>query len=228
MLHGWGDSLETFRSVVSELSKHYECTSLDLPGFGKTDPPAASWDLSNYAQFVHAFLEKISVKPFAVIGHSNGGALAIHACAQGLLAPERLVLLAASGVRDQRKLQRLATKIVAKVGKVLTIWLPRSTRQNLQKKLYGTVGSDMLVAPHLQETFKRTVRQDIQKDAAHLTLPTLLIYGDHDTATPLTSIGKRLNTLIPNSQLAVIEGAEHFVHQTASEQVNLLIKDFLE
>jgi pimeloyl-ACP methyl ester carboxylesterase len=228
LLHGWGDSLETFHALVAELSKQYECVSLDLPGFGKTDPPADSWDLSNYAQFISAFLTKVSVKPFAVIGHSNGGALAIHGCAGGWLSPKHLVLLAASGVRDQKKLQRLGIKIIAKVGKVLTLWLPRSARQHLQKKLYGTVGSDMLVAPHLEETFKRTVRQDIQVDAARLALPTLLIYGDNDTATPLASIGRRLHDLIPDSQLEVIQGAEHFVHHTATEQVNELIMDFLK
>ncbi|MES2971557.1 MAG: alpha/beta hydrolase [Patescibacteria group bacterium] len=228
LLHGWGDSLETFRTITPRLSKDYELISLDLPGFGKTDPPHETWDLSSYAQFLKLFLEKLDVQPYAVVGHSNGGALAIHASALGTLQPERLVLLAPSGVRDRQKIRRLATKVIAKVGKVATFWLPLSTRQKLQKKLYGTVGSDMLVAPHLEETFKRTVRQDIQQDARQLSLPALLIYGDVDIATPVDPIGQRLHKLIKGSRLEVIESADHFVHQAEPTRVSKLIEDFLK
>jgi pimeloyl-ACP methyl ester carboxylesterase len=86
----------------------------------------------------------------------------------------------------------------------------------------------MLVVPHLQETFKRTVRQDIQADAAKLELSTLLIYGAEDTATPVESIGKRLQRQISLSKLEVIEGADHFVHQTAADRVTGLVKEFLK
>lgn len=228
LLHGWGDSLETFKAITPQLSGHYDLISVDLPGFGKTDPPQATWDLGNYAQFLKVFLEKLDIQPYAVIGHSNGGALAIHASALETLKMERLVLLAPSGVRDRQKIQRLITKIIAKVGKVATFWLPLSTRQKLQKKLYGTVGSDMLVAPHLQETFKRTVRQDIQQDARQLNLPTLLVYGDADIATPVEPIGQRLHKLIKGSRLEIIEGADHFVHQAEPMRVSKLIQDFLK
>lgn len=228
LLHGWGDRLETFSVITPELSKHYELVSLDLPGFGKSDPPKEAWNLGDYARFTTAFLEKLNIHPYAVIGHSNGGALAIHACANGALVPEKLVLLAASGVRNSQQLRRQATKVIAKIGKVTTFWLPLATRQKLQKKLYGTIGSDMLAAPHLQETFKLTVRQDIRRDAGRLSIPALIIYGDRDTATPLNSIGQRLHELIGGSRLEVIKGADHFVHQAEPKRVTKLIREFLK
>lgn len=228
MLHGWGDKLETFNTLASTLSQKYQIIRLDLPGFGASDVPHETWDLSNYAQFVKLFLNKLGVQPYAVVGHSNGGALAIHACARGDINPDRLVLLAASGVRDRQQLRRLVTKIIAKVGKVVTFWMPINIRQKLQKKLYGTIGSDMLVAPQLQETFKLTVRQDIQEDARRLKLPVLLMYGDDDIATPLKPIGQRLHQLIEGSRLEVIKNADHFVHQTAAPQLGASIMEFLK
>lgn len=229
LLHGWGDSMRSFDTLVPELIRDYQVVRLDLPGFGQSEAPASIWDLDTYGAFVGNFLAKLQIENvYAVIGHSNGGALAIRSVATGKLTPQKLILLAASGVRDTQKLRRAGLKVVAKTGKVMTFWLPKPTKQKLQKKLYGTIGSDMLVAPHLQETFKHTVRQDIQRDAMKITIPTLLIYGEQDRATPLESVGKQLNTRIAGSYLKIIPGADHFVHQMATEEVAQDIKEFLK
>lgn len=228
MLHGWADSGDTFKSLLPALTDSYSVISLDLPGFGQSQPPKEVWDLDNYAKFIASFLTKTdNTEIFAIIGHSNGGALAIRGVASGLLSPKKLILLAASGVRDTEKIKRFVIKAIAKIGKIFTFWLPDLHKKKLQKKLYGTVGSDMMVAPQLQETFKKTVRQDIQKDAAKLQVPTLLIYGDQDTATPIKNIGSRLHGLIQGSQLRIIPGADHFVHQTFAPATAGCIQEFL-
>lgn len=229
MLHGWGDNLDTYAKLTNHLEKKYQVVSVDLPGFGKTQAPGEAWDLSDYALFLNTFLKKTNTKQiFSVIGHSNGGALAIHAISKGELVTNKLVLLAASGVRDSGSLKMTMFKIFAKTGKILTFWLPKSYKQRLQKKLYGTIGSDMLVMPELRETFKRTVRHDIQNDARKITVPTLLIYGSKDRATPAETIGQRLHNLIPNSSFQVIDNAEHFVHNDQFDQTINLIEDFLK
>lgn len=228
LLHGWGDRLETFAELTRSLSKKYDVISLDLPGFGQTQAPDTVWDLDDYANFTATFLAKLEQPTvYAVVGHSNGGALAIRAVATGQLKPTKLVLLAASGVRDTAKLRRAGLKVIAKTGKVATFWLPTTTKKKLQKKLYGAAGSDMLVAPHLQETFKRTVRQDIQKDARKIAVPTLLIYGDSDKATPLDSVGNVLKKQITGARLSVVKDADHFVHHTATEEVSKDVLEFL-
>ncbi len=229
MLHGWGDRLETFDALVQQLgTKDYCIVRLDLPGFGATELPQAVWGLESYADFVAAFCAKLELKtPRAIIGHSNGGAVAILGLANDILLADKLVLLASAGVRDRHGVRKLAFKLVAKLGKVATFWLPRAYRRKLQQKFYGTIGSDMLVAPHLKETFKKTVAQDIQQEAAKLSLPTLLIYGDHDTATPVQAIGVPLHDLIKDSKLSIVHGADHFVHHQVPEQVAKQIQEFI-
>lgn len=230
LLHGWGDKLETFEPLLPSLSERFTVLRLDLPGFGKSQKPPVAWNLDDYARFTRDFLEKLegSKQPYGIIGHSNGGALVIRGISLGLLKPQRLVLLAASGVRNTGTVRRFVIKLIAKTGKILTFWLPSGTKQKLQKKLYGTVGSDMLVSPELQETFKRTVRQDIQEDAAKLKLPTLLIYGENDKATPVDEVGSRLHRLLEKSELKTVAGADHFVHLAAPAEVSRLILGFLK
>jgi len=227
LLHGWGDDQSTFSGLMAKLSNQYELISLDLPGFGKTEPPKGVWTLDNYAGFVNAFINKLSIEHvYAIIGHSNGGALAVSGLAQGKLSADKLILLSSSGVRNSQVAKRFVIKTIAKTGKVATFWLPYGRRQALRKKLYGVVGSDMLVAPHLQETFKNTVRQDIQADAKKLNLSALLIYGDKDKVTPLSD-GKILSSHIKGSKLEVISDAGHFVYQDEPDKVEAIIKEFL-
>ncbi len=226
MLHGWGDSSGTFRQLIAQLRSGFTLIAVDLPGFGQTEAPADVWNLDAYARFVQSFLDKLAIKPYAIVGHSNGGALAIRGLSEHILAADKLVLLGAAGIRDRQSLRRFSLKLIAKTGKQATFWLPTRHKKALQKRFYGAIGSDLLVAPHLQETFKITVRQDVQQDAAKLKLPTLLIYGEADQATP-PHYGQLYHRLIAGSKLQLIPSAEHFVHQDQPEKVAQLIMEFL-
>ncbi len=228
LIHGWADQAKTFSVLAGKLSSHYQIIAPDMPGFGETALPAKAWGLEDYGQFLKGFLEKLEVeKPHAIIAHSNGGSVAIRALANSRIIADKLVLLASAGIRDRQKARRLGFKIIAKTGKAATLILPAEAKQRLRKKLYGAAGSDMLVAPHIEETFKKTVRQDVQNDARALHLPTLLIYGGKDQATP-PAYGEVYKKLIENSRLEVIEGSDHFVHHKYAEKVAGLISEFLK
>ncbi len=226
LLHGWGDDGRTFAALITELNKDYQTVVLDLPGFGSSQAPNEVWDLDAYVNFLAHFLTKLNLNTYAIIGHSNGGALAIRGLATGKLKADKLVLLAAAGIRNRHGLKKFGTKVIAKTGKAATFWLPGEYRQKLRKRLYGTIGSDLLVVPHLEETFKKTVRQDVQKDALALKLPTLLIFADRDPAIPLAD-GELYHALIKTSNLKVLKGNDHFVHHDQPATVINLIKEFL-
>lgn len=226
-LHGWGDSAQGFSQLTTALQAEYTIVAVDLPGFGSTQPPQESWGVEDYALFVSHFLEKIEIdKVHAVIAHSNGGTIAIKALATKKVASDSLVLLASAGIRDVYKGRKKALRLAAKAAKAATYPLPKTIQSKLKKKAYKTIGSDMFVAEHLQETFKKVVTDDVQADAATLKLPTLLIYGSQDQATPV-SYGQRFHKAIHGSDLEVLEGAEHFVHHDEPEKVLMLIKGFL-
>jgi pimeloyl-ACP methyl ester carboxylesterase len=227
LLHGWGDNSQGLAALQKQLSNQYQVLAVDLPGFGATQAPQEVWNLDNYSQFAASLLQKLELgQLYAVVGHSNGGALAIRAIALQKLSPQKLVLLAASGIRSGQSTKRLLLKFIAKIGNIATIWMPDRYRRGLRKSLYGAAGSDMLVVPELQETFKKTVRQDVQVDAAMLELPTLLVYAANDRAVPLAD-GQTYHKLIGDSRLEVIPGAGHFLHLEKTDQVTILIEEFL-
>jgi pimeloyl-ACP methyl ester carboxylesterase len=228
MLHGWGDSAKGLQGLEKSLIDNYQVLNIDLPGFGGSQAPNEPWNLDNYSFFLESLINKLELpQPYGVIGHSNGASIALRAVSLGKLEPKKLVLLAAAGLREGNGLRRFLLMLLAKIGNLATVWLPERYRRSLRSSLYNAAGSDMLVAPELQETFKRTVRQDVKSDAENIKLPTLLIYARNDQATPLEN-GELYHSLIKDSRLEVIDDAGHFVHLDQPEKVANIVKEFLK
>ena len=229
MLHGWADTKNTFQPVLHEFTK-YRVIAVDLPGFGGSGAPDTAWGLPEYAQFTADFLKKIHIDPHKlaiVIGHSNGGAVAVYGIAHNNFSVDKLILLSAAGIRSSDAIKKQLLKFTAKTGKVLTFVLPKNQKQKLKATFYKKIKSDLLIAPHMHETFKKIVSHDVLQDSQKIKIPTLLIYGNQDAQTPL-HYGQKFAAVMPHSKLITINGAGHFMHQTHTEQVSNAIQDFLK
>jgi pimeloyl-ACP methyl ester carboxylesterase len=225
LLHGWGDDSRTFLPLTEKLKGSYSIYTLDLPGFGGTQPPPSAWGLDEYADFFEAWLKKLKLKPYSLVGHSYGGAIAVTAAGRGQIA-NKLVLLAAAGIRNKRPVRKKLLTAGAKAGKLPLLLLPAQKRQAVKEKFYGSIGSDLMVVPHMQETFRRIINQDVRLMANQIEIPTLLIYGSLDQQTPLHD-GHLLNRSIKGSRLEIIK-AGHFLHQEEAEKVGRIINEFLK
>lgn len=226
VLHGWADRAQSWHSFAQKLSGSYRVIVPSLPGFGGSQAPPSPWGLMDYAKFVQAFADKLVITPHVIIGHSNGGAIAIRGLATGTLHADALVLLASAGIRSTKRGKKNVLRLIAKTGKFVTFALPGATRQRLRRRLYDAAGSDMLVAEHMQGTFKKVVGDDVQLDAARLHLPVLLLYGEQDVATPVV-YGEQFRELIDNATLEILPGVGHFVYLDAADRVVQAIEAFL-
>ena len=226
-LHGWADSIAGQKSFLENVSKVANVIALDLPGFGSSQVPGRAFSLMDYAKFVRDFCNKIGFNNIDfIIGHSNGGAIAIKIVSMNLLSPKKIILIVASGIRGGKTGKKFAVSILAKAGKVITSPLPKSMKKQIRSKAYKTIGSDYLVAEHMQETFKNVVSEDVSNDAKNISIPTLLIYGQQDDQTPPT-IGLKYHELIEGSEIEIVEDAGHFI-QLEKPQITIdLIRKFI-
>lgn len=227
LVHGWGDNIKTFQTFMRQLSKKYDVVAVDLPGFGGTAAPEEDWDVPDYANFVAAFTAKLELDTYAIIGHSNGGAIAINGISSGRLTSKKLILLASAGVRNVQTFKKRLLWVLAKIAKVVTLSLPRQTRRHLRANLYAKIGSDISVAEHLEGSFKKIVKYDVVDEASKVLLPTLLIYGRDDSATP-PAYGQKLTSVLSESNLRIIPDAGHFLLLDAPERVLVLCEEFLD
>lgn len=228
ILPGWADTAASWKAVQTLVSKTYDVIVLDIPGFGGSQQPDSPWNLDDYSRFAEHFVRKLGIKKLhAVVGHSNGGAMAIRAVGTSRLEVSKLVLVASAGIRAVQQSKKGILRIVTKTGKALSKPLPKSVQTKLRAQLYSSIGSDMLVAEHMQETFKNIVGDDVQADAANIPIPTLLIYGDQDTQTP-ARYGEMLHKLMPHSKLEIVPGADHFIHVNHPELISEKVREFLQ
>ena len=226
-LHGWGDEMITFTNFEKKMNKKFTFLLIDLPGFGGSSAPISGWSLSEYASLVAAIIGKLNLGAvFGYIGHSNGGAILIYGIGEKILDSKKLVLMGASGIRTKNKLRKNSIKALSKIGGLVISPLTSRYRHSFKKKVYSTIGSDALVKPELIETFRKITAQDVLPQANKIEIPTLLIWGRDDKATPVT-YGYLFKGAIKHSNLSIIKNAGHFVHLDQPEETLLLIEEFL-
>jgi pimeloyl-ACP methyl ester carboxylesterase len=231
LLHGWGASLGTFDQLTAHLVKTGHLVyRFDFPGFGASPVPARAWSVGDYAILTAAFIEKLKIKQLSVLfGHSFGGRVIIKATATGIIDPEKIVLMGAAGIKPPTTFRTHAYAAVAKVGKAATA-LPgmSQVRETLRSALYRSAGSsDYLQAGAMKATFVKTINEDLTGYLPLITTPTLLVWGEHDTETPL-AYGQRMQKELRQAELAIVPGAGHFVYTDDSTTTFAAIDRFVQ
>ncbi len=226
LLHGWGSNVDSFRYLEKHLSSNFKVIALDLPGFGKSEPPLAAWNLSNYVEVVKSFIQQLDIKNPAVVGHSFGGRIAICLGSQGLLS--KLILAGSAGVRPRRKLQYYLKVYSYKLAKNLLQIFPKNQRLLLLEKLQQRFGSSDYrnASPILRQTLVNVVNEDLSAFLPHIKVPTLLIWGENDLDTPLYQ-AKVMEKNIPDVGLVVIKRAGHYSFLDKPRDFNLIADHFL-
>src|SRR6056297_1151738 len=92
LLHGWGGSIETMNPIFLYFRNFARVTSIDLPGFGKSDKPKEAINSYEYCDIIYKFIKKIGIEKANIIGHSHGGRIGIILAAQHSDIINKLVL----------------------------------------------------------------------------------------------------------------------------------------
>lgn len=105
LLHGLTANLAFWHpAIVSGMAGERAVTLLDLRGHGRSSAPPSGYTTRGFAEDALALLDHLGIASAHVIGHSWGGAVALHAA---VLAPERVasLVLADARVRDLQPAQ---------------------------------------------------------------------------------------------------------------------------
>lgn len=226
IVHGWGCSLETVQSLVEGLSREFRVTALELPGHGKSHAPAEIWGSWEFARFLDAFLNALGIERTHLLGHSVGGRFAAVLSSEQPAKVERLILMDSSGIKPPRPLKYYLKVALAKVGKFAERYLGPLGAE-LKKRIYSKIASaDYQSAGELRKSFVKIVNEDIREILPKISAKTLLLWGEEDRDTPVSS-GELMKQLIPDSELVVIKSAGHYPFLDQPEKVRLYIRKFL-
>ena len=101
----------------------------------------------------------------------------------------------------------------------------RATRPGLvhkvEKLIQAASVNGLVGGAHALQT-----RPDLASTASQITVPTLILYGQEDSLTPMEQ-AKKLHNRISGSQLMIVPGATHGVIREAAATANSAISQWL-
>lgn len=251
LIHGIGDSADSWLELIPELAKKHTVIAPDLLGHGDSDKPRADYSIAAYANAMRDLLAVLDIERVTVVGHSLGGGVAMQFAYQFPERCERLCLVSTGGVAHEvHPLLRFASApnadlVLPLLGSPGSRLLGHFTLAAL-KAINTDLGLD---ADHLiqvfdalpdgaaRRAFVRTLRAAVDwrgqaitmLDRCYLTqgMPTLLVWGARDAIIPVSHAHKAHGAM-PGSRLEVFPETGHFPHKDRSEQFLQLFREFYD
>jgi pimeloyl-ACP methyl ester carboxylesterase len=250
LLHGIGDSSESWVPVMADLARHHTVVAPDLLGHGGSDKPRADYSVAAYANGMRDLLTVLGIESATVVGHSLGGGVAAQLAYQYPERCERLVLVASGGAgRDVTPILRLAAAPLAEVFLAPARWPGARPLVRAALRALALANNDLahdrrhvdrvlasLPDGEAQVAFTRTLRSVVDwrgqvvtlLDRCYLTeaVPTLIVWGDRDGVIPVAH-AHRAHEAMPGSRLEVFPGAGHFPHHADHDRFVDVLREFV-
>ncbi len=214
ILHGWGCSKEMFAPIAEHFADRYTVIVPDLCGFGESPEPSEPLSVSDYTELIIKFIEFTGFKGVSLMGHSYGGRIIIKMCSKEHLpfTVEKIMLVDAAGIKPKKSLSQRLSLACYKCGRrVLSLpplkrLFPDAVDNWRRKRGSADFNSASEI---MKKTLVLAVNEDLTKNLAKITVPTLLFWGDKDGDTPLSD-AKIMEKRIPDAGLVVLRGGTHF------------------
>lgn len=218
LLHGWGSSAANMAPIAQALASDYRVMNLDLPGHGHSPTPAEVIGIPEHAALVKEIVDTHIGEPVTIVGHSNGGRIALYMASNPRYKPliRCLVLVSPSGVTPNRSAGYYVRRTVANLLKAPFRLAPEPLRTHgldwLRHSLaWRALGSSdyRAVEGVMRNVFVRTATFHLDGHVQEIEVPVLLFRGDRDTAISQRQM-EYLVDAIPDAGLVVLENAGHY------------------
>jgi pimeloyl-ACP methyl ester carboxylesterase len=225
--HGWGHTHRAFLPLAESLRRTATSVLIDFPGFGASPAPPAVWGTADYADAIAEWLATLPAGRRIWIGHSFGCRVGLQLAARHPEAVDGMFLIAAAGLPPQRspmaRLKIAGRRWAFRMARSLT---PEGPARDRLRERFGS--ADYRQAGAMRPILVKTVSEDLTGVARAVRCPVVLAYGENDRETP-PDIGERLQQLIPNAQLHVLRGFDHWSVLTEGQhQLAHRLSEFLE
>lgn len=239
LLHSAGSSATQWRALAERLSERYRVIAPDLYGYGGTAhwPGGRPFHLECEAEIVFALLQRVSERAH-LVGHSYGGAVALHVAglrrdllrSLTLIEPVAFHLLKGTDAAALAEITQVAETVsravtcgeyVAGFERFVDYWTsPAAAAAEVPAyKRYAMAARLPKIALDFHATLNEPTRLE---DFRLMTVPTLLLHGT-SSPRPTRRICELLERILPEVHLKTVDGAGHMAPVTHRDQVNAMV-----
>lgn len=226
-LHG-ASGASSVQPFMHELARDFEVLVPEHPGFGRSDEPAWLENIHDLAYFYLDFMAQLDLRDVHLVGSSIGGWLAFEIAVRNLSRVRALTVIGAAGIHVQG----------LKRGDIF-LWTPEEKVRNLF--FDPSLAARMLAQPQTPEETEIAVKNSftvarlaweprlfdphLHKWLHRVTVPTQIIWGDHDRIFP-PGYAEALRQLIPGARVDIVPECGHLPQTEKPEEFVRLLRSF--
>lgn len=226
----WDEQVKFFRNI-------YRVITYDVRGLGESyKDDNEIYTMESYAVDLISIIKEMKLENVNVCGLSMGGYILLHAYHKEPELFSRLVLADTKASGDDNEGMKGRAAMLNKLqteGKdfLLKDFLPKLISENgfnnsvLVKQLKEIISKN--VAEGIAKAVAAiAIRLNTTENLSAITIPTLIIIGEHDRLTPFEH-SQKMNKAIPNSNMEVLKNAGHISNIENPDAFNNVLDNFL-
>jgi pimeloyl-ACP methyl ester carboxylesterase len=221
LLHGAFGFTEGWATILPALTKAHQVIAIELEGHGRTRDLDRPLSYQQMAEDTAALLRQLKIKDADVFGYSMGGVIALGVAIRHPELVRKLAILGSGSSPIKEIFEPENYKLFQS--------LPDDFAPPMLKEPYERLAPDPTRWPVLVKKIKNMVNDFKGYPAAEvktIKAKTLIMQGDRDGVRPEHAV--ELFRLIPNSQLTIFPGGDHFILWSNPDRVIAALVPFLD
>jgi haloalkane dehalogenase len=237
-----------YRHLIRLLSPNYRCVALDFPGFGlSTAHTTYTYSIQSQAEVMSMFIEKLALTNLYPVVQEVGGHAAIIALlptpqkVKGVIITDTILFPISEYKRISNMLGFINSMFFNFVNGQFNLLIRVSYRfgirnrklskaeRQVYKRAFDTKEKRRLITHMLNRLKVEEGLMNKIRNGFETTLnkkPALLIYGSKDPVHEM-GISQRIKSMLPYSELHLIEGEAHFPHEGTPNKMARLISNWM-
>ena len=240
LIHSVGQSLYTFRELISRLSSKFRVTAIDLVGFGYSEKPYYfGYTLNEMADFIARFMDAMEMETAHLLGFSMGAGYVINFAKKYPERVGRLILLSPGGITPDMpsSVKSLESRIFGGIAARMISY--KSVKKMLSECYFDLTNhtEDLIneyYKPISSPESKRVIRtcvacyndEEVIHSLRDVKADTLILWGNEDKWHP-TDMANLFQAVMPSVKYTLVRNAGHLAHEEKADRVAQLIKLFI-
>lgn len=221
LIHGSGGTgADEWKPIIPGLAKKFRILALDLRGHGKTLDPRSAYSFELLANDTADFIRALRIAPAHVIGHSNGGNVALVLTVEHPDLVRKSVIMAGNAYVSSDLLRyaagRWSERISISWGKQLAARHDPLRYKGYWRELMDRTGYEIARDPNFS-------REDLKR----IKTPVLVIQGENDDVNAPAHHAEFMAENIPKAQLWLAPKTGHSVHEEHPDEWVQRVTKFL-
>jgi 3-oxoadipate enol-lactonase len=233
-IHGWAASQKFWQYQAAHFATRFRTVTYDLRGHALSEKPVEGYSVPDHASDLAHLIGQLHLSKPVLVGHSFGGMVALQYALDHPGSVKALVLVGTSPHPVPSLGASLQMTVLGWVIRLSRARAAKMTKErlfapNTDAKLIDWVNTESLRTPTrvVLACLKATKHFNVMNRIGDITVPALLVRGEHDLTTPSTLLAQMVRVM-PHATRANLSGAGHNCMLEQPTRFNAALDAFLD